>query len=161
MVKRAEFIDAFAELRRSATPSERQTPISEKFVCSLCGNQRVTSVNKLQYKMFLQRFEKDNKIIDLSLLPPCKSNLRLHVMRANYVAWIYRNACSLIIEPESTENAGWNEDCNVQWSLDSYPDDVAEMLLDHDNNSSDDELDIIEGDDSDESDEDESFTDSF
>ena len=71
------------------------------------------------------------------------------------------NACSLIIEPEPTENAGWDEDCNVQWSLDSYPDDVAEMLLDHDDNSSDDELDIIEDDDLDESDEDENFTDSF
>ena len=161
MVKKAEFIDAFAGLGRSATPSESQTRISEKFVCSLYGNQCVTSVNELRYKMFMQRFEKDNKITDLSLFPPCKSNLRLHVMRANYVAWIYRNACSLIIEPEPTENAGWDEDCNVQWSLDSYPDDVAEMLIDHDNNSSDDELDVIEDDNLDESDEDENFIDSF
>ena len=61
----------------------------------------------------------------------------------------------------ATENAGWDEDCNVQWSLDSYPDDVAEMLIDHDNNSSDDELDVIEDDNLDELDEDENFIDSF
>ena len=108
MVKKAEFIDAFAELGRSATLSESQVQLSEKFVCSLYGNQRITSVNELRYKMFMQRFEKDNKIIDLSLLPPCKSNLKLHVIRANYVAWIYRNACNLIVQPGPPENAGWN-----------------------------------------------------
>ena len=45
--------------------------------------------------------------------------------------------------------------------LDSYPDDVAEMLIDHDDNSSEEELDLIEDDNLDESDEDEHFVNSF
>ena len=61
----------------------------------------------------------------------------------NYVAWIHRNACNLIVQPEPPENAAWDEDCNVQWSLDIYPDDVAEMLIDHDGKNSEEELDII------------------
>ena len=53
----------------------------------LYGDQRLRSVDKLRYKMFMQKFEKEGKVLDLSLLPPCKANLQLHIMRANYVAF--------------------------------------------------------------------------
>ena len=76
-------------------------------------------------------------------------------MRANYVAWIYRNASNLIVQPELLENARWDEECNVEWSLDSYPGNVAEMLIDNDDSSSEEDFDMIEDVSLDESDEDE------
>ena len=75
-------------------------------------------------------------------------------MRANCVAWIHRKAEIRLLSqsPPPWECwMGWR----LQWSLDSYPDDVAEMLIDHDGKSSEEELDIIEDDSLDESEEDE------
>ena len=44
----------------------------EKFVCALYGNQWLSSVNEMCYKMFVQNFD-NKKIIYVSLLPPSQT----------------------------------------------------------------------------------------
>ena len=87
------------------------------------------SVNELRNKIFLQKFEREKKIIDLSLLPPCQANLKLHTMRANYVASIFRKADRLFLNLEEPMNHGWDERGRVIWSSVCYPDDVSELLI--------------------------------
>ena len=65
------------------------------------------SINEARWKIFEKKHKRHNKIIDLFLLPPCKSVLRLHSKRANAVAYLWRNASNPTIEfPSLTEN-GW------------------------------------------------------
>ena len=131
MLKSQEFIRLFAELGTTPQVPDHISQGLERFVCALYGNHRVSSVNALQNKIFLQKFEKEKIIIDLSLLPPCKANLKHHIMRANYVALMFRNANRLILNLEEPINHGWNERGRVMWSSVCYPDDVSELLMDY------------------------------
>ena len=72
MLKRAEFIELFAGLGVTTNLSGTSAINIEKFVCFLYGDQRIASVDELR------------------LLPPCRSNLRIHTTRANYVTQMYR-----------------------------------------------------------------------
>ena len=105
MLKRQEFIRLFIELGNSPQVPDHIFLGLERFVCALYGDQR-TSVNELRNKIFLQNFEREKKIIDLSLLPPCQANLKLHTMRANYVASIFRKADRLFLNLEEPMNHG-------------------------------------------------------
>lgn len=130
MLKRAELIELFAGLGMDAELSEKALLNLEKFVCFLYGGQRVESVDQLRYKMFLQKIEKEGKVVDLTLLPPCKSNLRFHARRANYVAHMYRRANELILSLDNPSNHGWNDQGSALWSKICYPDDLSDLLLD-------------------------------
>eukprot|EP00794_Sanderia_malayensis_P002605 gene2605-biopygen2134 len=77
----------------------------------------------------MQKLEREKKIIDLSLLPPCKENLRLHILRANYVAMIFRQANGLMLQLDAPVDHGWNEAGSVRWSDTCYPEDISELLL--------------------------------
>ena len=81
---------------------------------------------------------KERKVVDLSLLPPCGSSLRKHVTRANYVARFWRNAQHPIMALEDPQFHGWLPNLNIDWIAEAYPDDVAELLVEHDEESSDD-----------------------
>ena len=49
-------------------------------------------------------------------MPPCASNLRHHIMRANYVAYIFQHADQLQMDFESPDGHGWDADGNVVWT---------------------------------------------
>ena len=88
MLQRSEFIKMCAALGSRAHASDDLIQELENFVCVLYGDQRIGSVDELRYRMFMHKFEKEGKVFDLSLLPPCKANLQLHIIRANYGAFI-------------------------------------------------------------------------
>ena len=102
----------------------------ERFVCFLYGHPRQESVNEARRKVFWQKFNKDEKIIDLSLMPPCESNLHHHIMRSNYVAYLFRRADRLMMHLEKSDRHGWDTEGKVVWSDICYPDDINELLLD-------------------------------
>ena len=77
MKTKHEFQTIFANLGNSRTVSEELTKGLEEYVCNLYGSKEV-DVNKIRYKMFQRKFTRANKIIDLSLLPPCKDTLTRH-----------------------------------------------------------------------------------
>ena len=81
-----------------------------------------------------------NKIIDLSLLPPCKSVLKLHSKRANAVAYLQRNASNPTTEfPSLTEN-GWATTGDIEWIEEAFPAEVGELTArDEDNGENEDD----------------------
>ena len=64
-------------------------------------------------------------------MPPCEANLKYHIMRANYVALMFRNANQLILNLEDPINHGWDERGRVKWSTACYPDDISQLLIRH------------------------------
>ena len=62
---------------------------------------------------------------------PCETNLKLHIMRANYVASIFRNADRLTLNLEQPINNGWDEKSRDMWSSACFPDDFCELLFNY------------------------------
>ena len=63
----------------------------EEYVCYLYGFRK-KDINHVRHELFQRRYSDNNKIIDLSLLPPCQSTLKLHALKANLVAKIWKSA---------------------------------------------------------------------
>ena len=60
----------------------------EHFVCAMYESVRYHDVNKLRYDTFMEKCQLDsldvNKGADLSLLPPCRQTLKMHMKHVNY-----------------------------------------------------------------------------
>ena len=54
--------------------------------------------------------------------------MRYHILRANYVAYLFRHADQLMLGLESAEKHGWDANGNVVWSESCYPDDISDLL---------------------------------
>ena len=104
---------------------------------------------KFVKKMFDKKFVKEEKVIDLSLLPPCQSTLYLLILHSNYVTRIWK--CSLInvVEFPGIMENGWMENSEIFWVDDAFPDDIMDILVDEDFDKGSMELELDPQDDSD------------
>ncbi len=87
-----EFQKLFSELGEAELLTDNQLHQLEKFTCALYGKKSSTSVNQVRRELFWKKLNKQKKIIDLSLLPPCLQSLQKHCHRANYVSRMWRLA---------------------------------------------------------------------
>ena len=109
MKQNDKFLNVFCQLGNSIPQSIEVSKQLEAFVCALYGNNKQTSVNKLRYDLF-----KSGKSGEESL-PPNDDSLKLHIIRCNYQAFIWRHALSQNIEAPSFLENGWeDEDGNVK-----------------------------------------------
>ena len=53
----------------------------------------------------------------------------MHFKRVNDVANIYQNANRIMMELDDPEDHGWDQVGNAIWCTDSYPTDIADLLL--------------------------------
>ena len=87
MQKYEGFGVCFTKLGSESNLSEDLFESLEECTALLYG-VKFKSINKTRWKIFEKNMG-HKKIIDLSLLPPCKSVLRLHSKRANAVAYLW------------------------------------------------------------------------
>ena len=73
--------------------------------------------------MFLKKYVSDNKCIDMSVLPLCRSVLQLHADRCNDIPPI--GSC------------GWYHDGSIQWIEKNLPEIIMDILLDRDYDTDD------------------------
>ena len=125
-----EFLTAFNETGSEVRASESLISSLERFVCWLYGEKRLTSVKEVRKKIFWRNYSQENRRTDLSLLPPCQSSLLLHIQRAKYVARIWRQASTPIMEIEDPKYHGWQEDLTEDWVAVPFPEDITELLVD-------------------------------
>eukprot|EP00794_Sanderia_malayensis_P014842 gene14842-biopygen11931 len=100
----------------------------EEYVCLLYGF-RQRNVNAVRKKIFEKKFIQQNKVIDISLLPPCFASLRLHTLRANVIARIWKQADQAIIELPDLAQHGWDAMNEIKWIDRAFPDEIEELLL--------------------------------
>ena len=124
--------------------------VIQGFICAIYGSTRKT-INEVRFDLFHQNYQNQNKIVDMSTLPPCERVLFLYVKRANYIASIWKKAnVAKPALPPITDH-GWNEDGSLTWTSELFPEEVQEILFDDefdindyidDSGESDDEEDI-------------------
>ena len=122
----------FGELESQDSVGERTAAGLEKFVCSLYGEKLLSSVNRVRKIIFWLSYSKDNKVVDLSLLPPCQTSFERHIRRANYVARIWRQASHPMIHIHDPQFHDCNENLSTDWISVPYPEDISELLLAND-----------------------------
>ena len=79
MIKKAEYVDLFANLGTTPQISEEVEELLENFVCAIYENERMQSVTDVRRKIFLREFDSEKKIANLTLLRPCHAILKLHI----------------------------------------------------------------------------------
>ena len=67
-------------------------------------------VNEARYNFFSKKFDNEEKTVDMSVLPPCESVLRLHCERANFLAAIWKKAATSHFQFPDAVHHGWNSD---------------------------------------------------
>ena len=100
----------------------------EEYVCKLYGGKG-ESVDDVRYRKFKSKHERENKFVDISLIPPCKSVLLLHAKRASRISFLWKNTLLPMIEEPELLESGWEANGEIQWVSDIYPDKVNQILL--------------------------------
>ena len=72
------------------------------------------------------------KIIDLSLLPPCKSVLLLHTKRLHFLAKIWKCSNEAQLQIPDIKMHGWDANCKIKLLEKEFPDNIQDLLFDSD-----------------------------
>ena len=100
-----------------------------KYVCKLYGLSD-TTVNRVRFKIVEKKYQNDNKIVDISLLPPYCSTLRLHILRANTIAYLWKQTQNAIIYvPDITTN-GWINYDEIKWVESVFLQEIENLVID-------------------------------
>eukprot|EP00794_Sanderia_malayensis_P013072 gene13072-biopygen10433 len=124
----------------------------EEYVCNLYG-ARKRNVNSVRHQMFQRKYENENKIVDLSSLPPCQPVLKLHISGANFVAKIWKSAGEHQLELPHLSGHGWTDKYEIIWMEKAFPENIEDLLMELDDSEDDDENVLGIDDDTDEDDE--------
>ena len=127
-----QHLKLFGSLGEEIHASEEVLLSLEKFVSKMYGEKGVTDVNTARSKIFWKKLRKDDKVVDLSMLPPCRSSHRRPSLRANFVARMWRKAQDLLMYLENPQQNGWLHDLTPDWIDMPYPEDIVELLVDSD-----------------------------
>ena len=76
MKSNESFLRAFTELGKDWDMTEQQVNAIEQYICAL-HKPKKKSVNDVRQDLFEKKQNKEGKIIDVSLIPPCFSSLYL------------------------------------------------------------------------------------
>jgi len=121
--------------------TETMLNAAEHFVCCMYGHPSYNDVNMLRFEIFKSRFESNttnDKVsfadgIDFSLIPPCRESLRMHVQRANYQTYIWKNSHIGYVTLPSPVGLGWMLDDSrklvIEWTHgDLMPQNLVDIL---------------------------------
>ena len=107
------------------------------FVYKLFSSKK-KKVNEVRLEMFMKNHTLQNNLIDLCVLPPCQSSLLLHMDRANYVAAMWKRTMHATMDSPEITNHGWNIDGSINWVVDTFPENIIDMILDYQEENNDD-----------------------
>ena len=138
--KRSQFIATFGALGQDIDIQATTFNELEHFVCCMYGKPKYSSINKLRYDLFMQKFRPKSGYvlssfdgIDMSLLPPCQGSLYMHTQWANYQAWIWNSSLERHLEIPSPVGHGWvldeSDKLNYDWTKeDIMPQELADII---------------------------------
>ena len=99
----------------------------EEFVCYLYG-VKIKFVNDARWSLFDRKYKRENKVPDLSSLPPSRQSLVYHCKRSNLVAYIWRNGEHPLFDMPEISDHGWFADGQIEWIDDAFPEEVEDLL---------------------------------
>jgi hypothetical protein len=126
--KKPKFVDVFGKLGVSAV--EEIEADLEEYV-SFLYNIKGKRVNEARYAIFDRKYTKQNKAVDMSMLPPCQQTLKLHILRSSFIAEEWRSAVESSHDTGNILENGWTESMELRWPETVMPEDVRELFVDN------------------------------
>lgn len=111
--KNPEYISTLAKLGQDHECTEELLYDIEKFVCCIYGKPKYSEVNKLRFDTFCKKNQGHGNIldsynsVDMSLLPPCRASLEMHVRRVNYQLYVWLHSHENYPQLPDLEKSGW------------------------------------------------------
>ena len=127
LIQTPHFVQAFVSLGDEPYLRAELFSVFEEYVCKL-HKGKGKNINDVRYQKFKCKHDRENKFLDLSLLPTCRSVLLLHAKRACRIAF-YVGALFTTIEELKLLECGWNESGDIQWVTEIYLGTVEEILI--------------------------------
>ena len=135
--KSPQFIQILRRVGQEKNCSEALFSDMEALTCAIYGGATYTNVNKLPYDMFLKKYQSHTNTLnisngmDMSLLPPCRSALEMHIHRVNYQVFVWIN--SHVNKPclPDLDKSGWKisgEEIDHDWVKGNLV--IPEQLID-------------------------------
>lgn len=134
MRKNSKFMTAFQTLGSSLQLSDTILEDLEEFVCHLYG-WKVKNLNEARWKAFRSKVNKEHKVTDIALLPPCRQVFHYHTERSNYISYVWKNSRNPIIDLPPIQEHGWFEDGEIFWMDEAFPNEIDFILEENANNS--------------------------
>ena len=100
----------------------------EEYICAIYNVKKKQTVNPARAEIFTKKHANENKIIDLSFLPPCESTLLLHVKRANYMTKVWKTSLHLDFMLPNIQKHVWLDSGAIQWVDEVFPGDYRDCL---------------------------------
>ena len=110
LLKNESYVKAMAQLGETWTLSNVTFNTIEALVCHLYG-EKSQNVDLLRYELYGAKGGK----VEPEGLPPCRSSLRLHLLRANYQAAVWRRAVFLLPDIPSPHGHGCRYAVHLIW----------------------------------------------
>ena len=86
LIKYPEYKETFANLGKREDSQEEIFRELESSACKVYGFKSSTLLNYERKCTFLSMYEKEEKSLDLCMLPLCYENLKVHIRRPRYIA---------------------------------------------------------------------------
>ena len=136
-IKNSLFVVAFAKHGVSLEPWKTGN-LTLKYVCWRARLSRRVCLLHIWFKKeicwycwsrYVYEKKSENKVIDLSNMPPCFSSLLLNLQRANYVPRIWKLILYASLALPGITDHGWDEDGRIKWIQQPLVDDITELLM--------------------------------
>ena len=101
----------------------------EAYVYALYKSKGVTNINQLPYFKFKEKNDRENKCVNLTTVPPCRSSLYLHIKPANRAAYKMKQAILFNVSEPLLEDCGWDNDGSINWVADPFPENIQELIV--------------------------------
>ena len=89
-----------------------------KFVCTMYGVGYAKDINAIRFNKLTVKQNRENKYVGLSPLPPCQATLKLHILRANRVAYLMKRSSVAQVEEPPLQLGSWRK---IIWIEEAYP----------------------------------------
>ena len=141
-----KFLAALSILGNQVTLDDETFSTLEEYTCFLYGSNS-KNINKLRFQKFIQKYEREERYVDLALLPPCRNSLLLHTQRANRPAYLMKRANIAIVQEPALQDCVWDVTGNIIWATEHFPEKNIQVIY----NECQDSDDVIDDEDFDES----------
>ena len=130
-----KFEDTFGILGKEWELTDELFSHFEELICTLYSYKE-KDVNKVRWLKLRDKHTKQNKVIDMSPLSPCKETLKLHSVWANFVAKMWRSSLQSNINAPNFSGYGWDSEGTIESVHNPFPNDMDiffDPLFDEDN----------------------------
>ena len=137
-LKKKNFLFTFRSLGQASEIEDTAFNELEQFVCCMYGKPKYSSVNKLRYDLFIQKYQpasgsllSSGDGVDLSPPPPCRDSLYMHIKRANYQTLLLNSTQERFPDIPEPIGHGWTTDDKGKLTYDwTYGDIMPQELTD-------------------------------